>query len=140
MLCLLKLTALVACNRETSPVAIELGRDACASCKMTIVDGRYGGEIVTEKGKVYPFDSVDCLIHFQQQSADLQGQTYIVDFAHPGVLISSDQAVFGTLETRSSPMGSRYVGFSSAAEAQATLGNSAQPLLTWSVLFHNLKQ
>ena len=30
---------------------------------MTIVDPRYGAELVTTKGKVYKYDAVECLIN-----------------------------------------------------------------------------
>ena len=107
---------------------------------MTIVDGRYGGEFVSDKGKIYKFDAVDCLIQFQRKNPTLQGKTYISNFAQPGTLIEATQVIFATLDTRKSPMGSRYVGFSSAAEAQASLGDLTQPLMSWPELFKNLSR
>ena len=37
------------CNPK--PEKITFGKDNCAECKMTIMDPKFGGEIVTKKGK-----------------------------------------------------------------------------------------
>jgi copper chaperone NosL len=46
------------------PEPIQYGEDNCVLCQMTIMDHRYGTEVVTDKGKVYKFDSVECLVEF----------------------------------------------------------------------------
>ena len=63
---LLGLIFISACTVEPQP--IQYGRDNCAFCKMTIVDGRYGSELVSSKGKVFKFDAVECLINFDLQN------------------------------------------------------------------------
>jgi copper chaperone NosL len=54
---------LIACNPERKP--IQYGEDKCAFCRMSIVDQRFGGEIVTQKGKVYMFDAVECMVNYK---------------------------------------------------------------------------
>ncbi len=44
------------------PQEIDYGRDLCTFCKMAITDPRYAAEIVTRKGRVYKFDSIECMI------------------------------------------------------------------------------
>jgi copper chaperone NosL len=53
---------LLACNPESQP--INYGADMCEFCRMSIVDQRFGSEIVTQKGKVYKFDAVECMINY----------------------------------------------------------------------------
>ncbi len=50
----------VACSDQPEPIAY--GQDICAFCKMGITDPRYAAEIVTRKGRVYKFDSIECMI------------------------------------------------------------------------------
>jgi copper chaperone NosL len=50
---------LIGCNPKAEK--INLGKDQCAECKMTIVDPKFGAEIVTKKGKVYKFDDTHCI-------------------------------------------------------------------------------
>lgn len=53
---------LMAC--EAQPEPIKYGKDACHLCKMTLMDKRFGAEILTKKGKVYKFDDLNCLVNF----------------------------------------------------------------------------
>ena len=48
---LLAFFVLTGCNPKPEKIAI--GKDACAECKMTIMDPKFGGEIVSKKGKVF---------------------------------------------------------------------------------------
>jgi len=58
MLCCL----LTACSHEPDP--IRYGKDACAHCKMTIMDKRFSAELITAKGKVFKFDAAECMAGF----------------------------------------------------------------------------
>jgi copper chaperone NosL len=46
-----------------SPQPIKYGAEECANCKMTIMNPRFAGEIITVKGKIYKFDDVHALYH-----------------------------------------------------------------------------
>ena len=48
-----------ACSKGHQP--INYGEDECEFCKMMVMDKRYGAELVTDKGKIYFFDSIECL-------------------------------------------------------------------------------
>jgi copper chaperone NosL len=64
---LLPIIALLFISCSKVPEKINYGEDHCMNCEMTIMDKRYGAEIVTVKGKVYKFDSVECLVEFLKQ-------------------------------------------------------------------------
>ena len=51
----------MSCNTKPEPFAI--GKDNCSFCKMGIIDPRFGGEMITKKGKIYKFD--DPALHGQ---------------------------------------------------------------------------
>ena len=54
--------SLVILSCGISPLPIDYNHDECAYCKMKIADARFGAELVTSKGKVFKFDSAECLI------------------------------------------------------------------------------
>ncbi|SHM63920.1 copper chaperone NosL [Cyclobacterium lianum] len=102
---------LSACSADPEPIAF--GTDQCSYCKMTISDPRFGGELVTLKGKVFKFDALECLITYEKESTEN-------DFAHilglaydePGKLIAVDQLKFAISEQFPSPMGAHLAAFS----------------------------
>lgn len=103
---------LVACS--TAPQPITVGKDACSFCKMSVVDKRYGAELITKKGKVYKFDDMHCLIAFRKsgsmQDQDLQCM-YIVNFDAPHELLVLKDALLFKSEQLRSPMGSNISGY-----------------------------
>jgi copper chaperone NosL len=100
---------------QSGPQAIRFGTDACDHCKMTIMDNRYGAEILTEKGKVYKYDDITCLMMamkgetFQEQHI---GNIYLVDFSGKGQLVPVDQALLLQSEQVNGPMGGKLIAFS----------------------------
>lgn len=67
----------------TGPEPIRYGQDNCHHCQMTLMDKRFGAEIVTDKGKVYKFDDLNCLVNFMKAGAvpeTSMAQILAVDF------------------------------------------------------------
>jgi copper chaperone NosL len=71
---------------------------------MTITDKRFGGELVTQKGKVYKFDSLECLNKYMNLHSD-DYKIYVVDSMHDGNLIEAEKANFEIRSELRSPMG-----------------------------------
>jgi nitrous oxidase accessory protein len=99
--------ALAACRR--GPRAIALGSDTCARCLMQITDARYAAEYVTHTGKVYTFDSIECLaaeyLSLTPAARDGVESVWVSDYAHPGTLIPVSRAWFARVRGPGSPMG-----------------------------------
>lgn len=141
ILVLLILFVSSACSRDDSaPDPIDIGHEDCAYCRMKIVDKRYGGKIITDKGKSFSFDSIECLMKYQAQHIDILGKEYVVNFARPGELISSDNASFAALESRTSPMGSGYIALSANDNAEIVLKEKAQRIMNWEELVKTLNK
>ena len=49
---------------STSVRPISYGKDACEHCRMTIMDKKFGAELITKKGKIFVFDSDECLAQY----------------------------------------------------------------------------
>lgn len=108
----ISLITLLSCSAEPEP--LQYGEDACHHCKMTLVDKKFGGELVTRKGKVYKFDDVNCMLHFYN-SGEVQpvefAHTLVVDFSTPAALIEASNAFFLKSANIKSPMASHVAAF-----------------------------
>lgn len=106
------LLVLTACSNEPEP--INYGNDECVFCKMLITDNKYGAEMVTDKGKIYKFDSVECLINFGLLEHRLNKDDHnllVSDFNNPGNFIDARTAVYVHNENFRSPMGLNVSAF-----------------------------
>jgi len=81
---------------------------------MTISDRRFGGEILTQKGKVYKFDDNHCLTDYLKSnflSASDIKEIYLVDFANQGELVPTGESLLMKSEELRSPMGGNIAAF-----------------------------
>jgi copper chaperone NosL len=110
---ILMLTSMIS-SCSNGPKTINYGTDGCDFCKMTISDKRFGGELLTRKGKSYKFDDIHCINSFLQSnvidSADI-AEIYLVDFSRPGTFIISEESIFLKSEDLRSPMGGNIAAF-----------------------------
>lgn len=118
---------------KSGPVSIEYGKDECAGCKMILVDNHYGTEFITDKGKVFKFDDVNCLVDFMNGKKAPVGKAVIIDFNKPNQFLEADNAVYLKHHKLRTPMGSSLAAFASADAAEAVnreLGGDGK-LLRW---------
>ena len=130
---------LFSCN--VSPKAINYGSDGCHFCKMTIVDKVHAAEIVTKKGKVYLFDSSECMVHFLGEFDPNEVKLYLSnDYNKPEALIDATKATFLISKNVPSPMGAFLSAFKTEAEAKKVQAEKDGTLYTWEELLVHLKQ
>lgn len=121
------------CN--IGPEPINYGHDTCHFCSMTIVDKLHGSEWVTDKGKVYKFDSVECLLNNHIQAEKESIALYMCNhYKNPGELIAAEKAVFLISEGIPSPMGAYLTAFDSRASAMEAQAKHGGDLYNWSEL------
>jgi copper chaperone NosL len=122
---------LFGCTPEAQPIAY--GTDNCHHCKMTITDSRYGSELVTKKGKVFKFDSVECMaVHLNKDAkAEDVHMVLVTDYTKPNTLIDASQAVFLQSENLPSPMGMYLTAFSGDETAIEFQNEKGGALLNW---------
>ena len=88
-----------------APVEIDYGKDECAFCRMTIMDERFGTELINSKGKAYKFDSVECLAKYINSESPQKYKSYVTQFELPGKLTEAEKVYFLVSEEIPSPMG-----------------------------------
>jgi copper chaperone NosL len=106
------LLALISCSADPQP--LQYGKDACYVCKMTLMDDKFGAEVVSTKGKVFKFDDANCLINFLNTGVTPDEEIahcLITDFASPGVLVDAKTAFYVKSENIKSPMASNVAAF-----------------------------
>jgi len=129
-----------ACKVSERP--IEYGTDECAYCKMTIMDQRYGAELVTEKGKVYTFDAAECLIDFLQHNDVHSGDAgllFITPYTEPNTLYDARLATYLVSEKMPSPMGAYLTAFSDQNTAKEYQAEKGGILYNWEELYMDYK-
>lgn len=126
---------LSSCSAEISP--IHYGSDACDFCRMTITDPKYGGELITSKGKVYKFDAAECMAAFYKshQSATIKfTRMAVTDFSHPGKMLDIKQAVLFQSDRINSPMGANIAAFPDTQSVKKGNISGEGKLLEWNDL------
>lgn len=105
---------LLTANCTPKPEPILYGKDLCHACKMTIMDKKFGAEIVTKKGKIYKFDDLNCMVSFYQSSYEDKNniaQILVVDFPSTENLIDATTATYVFSNEIRSPMASGMAAF-----------------------------
>ncbi len=112
LLILLVVSMVMACSVKPDP--LRFGEDGCYTCKMTLMDNRFGAELVTQKGKVYKFDDMNCMLdfyHSRYESSEEMAYTLVVDFANPGKFIEAKHALYAKSANIRTPMASGIAAF-----------------------------
>lgn len=122
---------------SSSPEEINYGDDKCNYCTMNIMDKPYATELVTDKGKVYKFDSTECMLNYMNEQAEMEMYDFILTntMDKPGELIDAKICTFLISKNLPSPMGENITAFSSKEEAEKAQKEYDGVLLT----FENLK-
>lgn len=105
------LMSFMACSQE-GPIAVQVNKDACAFCKMTITDIKFATQLATPKGRHYIFDDISCMLDYQKANSEAKSSDfYIADFSRPSDFIKADQAILLHSDSLRSPMGGNIAGF-----------------------------
>lgn len=127
---------------STEPVPIEFGKDDCYFCKMTLMDNKFGAEIVTAKGKVYKFDDMNCFLKFYHLGFEEERNMkykLVIDYATPGKLIDARDAFFVKSESLRTPMNSGIAAFENKASMDTFKKESSGIYLGWGEVITQFK-
>lgn len=120
----------------TGAQPIQRGTDACAHCKMTISDLRFGSEIISKKGRAYKFDDVKCMISFVSGGAFNKaevGTFYVADFKTEELWTAEEMLLLHSEHLRS-PMGGNCAAFKSSTDLAEVQKQFSGAVIEWDVL------
>lgn len=117
-------------TKEAEP--IKLNTDGCDFCKMKIADGKFGAELVTEKGRVYKFDDMHCMINYHKENATAKVKAfYIHDFNQDNILIPAETAFYVKDGEINSPMHGNIIAVSTKEEADKMANKFNATPISW---------
>ena len=104
---------LQSCN-SVGPDPIKLNKENCNFCQMTISDGRFAAELITEKGRIYKFDDLSCMLHFAEENKNQNYKDkFVNDYSKVNTLINFKDSYFIHSINIRSPMGGNIAAFAS---------------------------
>lgn len=131
----LSLLLLILGGCQPKPQEIDYGNENCHYCSMTIVDTQHAAQIVTQKGKAFKFDAVECMINFQKTTDPGPVALYLSNhYTKPAELIDATTATFLISDEIPSPMGAFLTAFKTKEEAQDQQWISGGDLFAWEEL------
>jgi len=103
---ILFLLLLSACISQ-EPREVNLHTDECTYCKMVISDQQFASQLVSDKGKSYPFDSIECMAAYTYQTPVVaeNAKHYLTNYTQPGQWLLVENADIYHAENVPSPMG-----------------------------------
>lgn len=133
LLQMLIVASLPGCGGYT-PEEIHYGSDQCDYCKMTIADKSFGSELITAKGKVLKYDSIECLaaadIAFASKSQDVHSR-WLTDFTQPGQFLDANEAWIIAAERQRSPMGVGLIAVGTEQSANQLISEVGGRTISW---------
>ncbi len=122
-----------ACTPAAEPVIF--GEDMCAHCKMTIVDEPFAAELVTQKGKVFKFDAIECMMQFlQKKQSDNMALMLVRDYENPKEWQDATQCNYLISKELPSPMGAGLSAWLFKENATAMQAQKGGELYDWAGL------
>ncbi|RIW17216.1 nitrous oxide reductase [Algoriphagus lacus] len=134
-LILLITVVFAACSADPRPIAF--GQVGCHHCKMTLMDPKFGAELVTEKGKVFVFDDINCMLQYldtEEGKAQQYKHRLVTDFEAPNALIDASTAFYLKGEAFQTPMASQVVAFSNYERMEQYKNGQGGVYLAWGEL------
>ncbi|MBS1508317.1 MAG: nitrous oxide reductase accessory protein NosL [Bacteroidetes bacterium] len=110
------LFGIVTLSCSTEPEPLKYGTDVCHFCKMTLMDNKFGAELVTRKGRIYKFDDMRCFLNYynsgNEATSDFQ-HALVIDYLNPGNFLNAYDAFYLKSSAIHSPMDGQVAAFQS---------------------------
>ena len=124
------------CN-SVGPDPIKLNKENCNFCQMTISDGRFAAELITEKGRIYKFDDLSCMLHFAKENKNQNYKDkFVNDYSKVNTLINFKDSYFIHSINIRSPMGGNIAAFASKDLAEKFTLDLHTEVFSWEHLNH----
>lgn len=104
---------LLSCS-DFQPKEIAYGQELCDYCNMNIVQAPFAAQMITSKGKILLFDSIECMVALtvkKPESYQDAHSLWVTDFSTPGTFVTIDKAQFMHGGSIKSPMGVGILAF-----------------------------
>jgi len=119
------------CSND-KPQPINLNKDHCGFCQMSISDAKFATELITAKGRLYKFDDIGCMLHFAASldEKDIR-KFYVSDLNNSTSLLDATTAWYVHHESLHSPMNGNTAAFPNEEAAKKLAEEYQTTLLRW---------
>lgn len=102
------------------PAPLDVGRQPCDHCRMTVSDARFAAQLVAPGEEPRFFDDLGCLSAYLPDQTDLPpgAIAYVADH-RTGDWVPAGAAVYTRVEALATPMSSHLIAHGSAASREA---------------------
>lgn len=133
--------SVLSCSTEPEP--LNYGTDICTFCKMTLVDNKFGAELVTKKGKVYKFDDLNCFVNYYNSGyepvEDFQHRL-VIDYSNPGKLMNATDGFYVKSPDIRTPMDSQIAAFGTKSSMDTFMKQWNGIYLSWGEVTTHYKE
>ncbi|SHH16920.1 copper chaperone NosL [Chryseolinea serpens] len=132
------LVSLFSCSVKPEPLV--MGKDACYTCKMTLVDEKFGAEILTRKGKIYKFDDLNCMVNFIHSGYEPKENvaSYLVaNYVGTPKLLDATKSFYSQSDLIRSPMAGHVAAFERKDEFEKFNAEWHGTMLSWDELLNH---
>jgi copper chaperone NosL len=115
-------------------VPINLNTDSCSNCKMSISDEKFCSEVITQKGRAYKFDDIQCMINFVEAEHTKIAAYYVHNYTGGRLLMPAGKAVFVKGGEIRSPMNGGIIAFAKRKDAEEMARKYNAEIVSWNTL------
>lgn len=140
ILTLIIISLLFSCSSKPEP--INYGKDICKHCDMTIAEKNWGAELITVKGKIYKFDSIECLVQYYLQYQDKSElkSLWTVGYNLDNQLIDATTSFYLKSSNFHSPMGYGAASFQNLNDLNKNKSRNDDVVMSWGELIIDIKK
>ena len=100
-----------------NPENITAGEKKCEHCKMNITQMNYHSQLVTQKGRKFHFDSIECLVSYWMEDETKAEKLYVKNFNSPNEWLAITDATFLKSDKLLSPMSANLSSYKNTENA-----------------------
>lgn len=128
---------LTSCGNN-SPKPIRYGEDQCAHCRMTVSDMRFGTQLLTNKGRTYQFDDLQCMVAYVKSGSIAREDVatfYLPDYVNENKLQPADNMFLLKSESLKSPMRGDIAAFTDQSDLEKVREEHPGEAMGWEDLW-----
>jgi copper chaperone NosL len=123
------------------PRDIAVGEEECAHCRMRVSEEHFASQLRSQQGRVYVFDSIECMAEYVEQAVGLEYRgLWVTDFTRPGRWVEVGEAHFLQSPGIRSPMGMNLTAFATQADARLHQDEHGGEIHDWSSVIELVSQ
>jgi copper chaperone NosL len=135
LLVLLSISFLSCSANEPKP--IKLNSDSCDFCKMTISNGKFASQLITEKGRYYKFDDISCMVKYAKSTTTVAYKGfYVTNYLNENEFLSAEKGFYLKGGTIASPMRGNIAAFDTEKNATLYQNKLAAQKQTWDEVYN----